>query len=272
MQDASTSGDASSDKKALSLPSHELEREASNAFIRDIMPQSLQIERQSHYIELFDPNVPLSHFDKVADDVYRSGRPKGMEGVKEAVEKVWGDQQFDPEHARKTTIVELRGASSGSKYQPNEDEVKAEIDNCAELGITHARFPMITKEHQDATFIQSVLDYIDQQKAAGQKVLIHCFRGTDRTGTISAAYELTHNAELEQLVKDNPDEAYKRGLKSMTDNGFSPAHLPNLAQSLKDFVNWKHDKLTEAATTDTSSPSAGSAGVIEMPSLWRQTA
>ncbi|MBX9723094.1 MAG: hypothetical protein K2X81_16955, partial [Candidatus Obscuribacterales bacterium] len=95
---------------------------------------------------------------------------------------------------------------------------------------------------------------------------------TDRTGTISAAYELTHDPVLEQLVKDNPAEAYKRGLKSMTDNGYSPALIPNLAQSLKDFVNWKHAKI--AASTESSASAAGAVAArsIAMPSLWLQPA
>jgi len=217
---------------------------------------------------LFDEKAPLSHFGNVSDDVYRSGRPVGEDGVKQAVEKVWNDSQFDPAEAAKTAIIDLRGAAPGQYFQQNEDEVNAEVKNSEQLGITHARFPMLTHEHQSPQFIQSVLDYIDQQKSQGDRVLIHCFHGTDRTGTIAAAYQLTHDPQMKELLKSNPDEAFKQGLKSMTDNGFSPPLFPELTQSLKDFVSWKHAQLTEHASVNTSK-SSQVAEFIEVPSLWR---
>ena len=215
---------------------------------------------------LFDENAPISHFDRVADGVYRSGRPRGEEGIKEAVEKVWGDQQFNPDHARQTAVVELRGPSSGKYYQQNEDEINKEAASESDLGLAHARFPLQTHQIVDPAFIQSVLDYIDGEKAQGKRVLIHCYHGTDRTGIISAAYKLTHDLPLQQVLRDDPAGAYKRGLKTMTDNGFSPELFPELCQSLNNFVNWKSSRMdgllsqkNKAGQTD---------GYIDIPSIW----
>jgi hypothetical protein len=220
---------------------------------------------------LFDENAPISHFDKISDGVYRSGRPNGKDGVIAAVEKVWGDEQFDPAHARQTAIVELRGPSKGKYYQPGEDEIHREEAYSAELGIAHVRFPMQTHDRPDPTFIQSVLDYVDQQNADGKKVLIHCYHGTDRTGTIAASYQLTHDPELIQLVKNNPDAAYERGIKSMKDNGFSPKMFPELAQGLNEFVEYKHAQLTGQSDRANANEVA-SARYLEIPSLWQKTA
>lgn len=217
---------------------------------------------------LFDENAPISHFDQVSEGVYRSGRPKGEEGVKQAVEKVWGDTEFNAAHAKQTAIIDLRGPAPGKFYQANEDEVNQEAAYEENLGISHARFPMQTHDHLEPAFIQSVLDYIDGQRDDGKRVLIHCYHGTDRTGTISAAYSLTHDAQLEQLLKDDPSEAYRRGLKTMTDNGFSPARFPELAQSLNRFVDYKHAQL-EGADKHEFASNTPEKEYIEMPSIWR---
>jgi protein tyrosine phosphatase (PTP) superfamily phosphohydrolase (DUF442 family) len=212
---------------------------------------------------LFDPKAPLSHFDTIADGVYRSGRPLGEEGVKQAVEKSWGDSQFDPEHASHTTIIDLR-FDEGKFHQSTEDQVNQEAQIEENLGINHHRIPMLTHGIQKPEAIQSALDYIDQRKAAGDRVLIHCYHGTDRTGTIAAAYELSHDPQLMQMVKNDPEKAFEAGLKSMTDNGFSPKLMPELTQSLQDYVNWKHDQLN-------GSGKQGSAGQeqLAIPSLWK---
>lgn len=227
---------------------------------------SSKAERPDIASGLFDPNAPISHFDTVANGLYRSGRPLGEEGVKEAVEKVWGDAQFDPEHASHTTIIDLR-ADKGKFYQPTEDAVNAEAQIEGGLGINHHRFPMLTHSLQKPEAIQSTLDYIDQRIADGDRVLIHCFHGTDRTGTIAAAYELTHDPQLEQMLKNDPQEAFKMGLKSMTDNGFSPTNMPELTQSLQNFVDWKHDQMLGAGPQTSAEQQQ-----LEIPSIWKQAA
>jgi protein tyrosine/serine phosphatase len=220
---------------------------------------------------LFDEKAPISHFDQVAPGVYRSGRPNGEEGVRQAVEKVWGDNQFNAAHAEQTAIIELRGPAKGKFYQANEDEVNREAEYSAQLGITHARFPMQTHDHLKPDFIQSVLDYIDQQKDEGKRVLIHCYHGTDRTGTISAAYEVTHDPQMKSLLQSNPDEAFKQALKTMTDNGFSSASFPELTQSLREFVDFEHRQLAGPASQDSTSDTAA-AQYVEIPPIWKQTA
>jgi protein-tyrosine phosphatase len=204
-------------------------------------------ERSDIAAGLYDPNVPLSHFDTVAPGVFRSGAPNGEAGLKEAVDKIWGDSQFNPDDAKKTTIIDLRGFATGKNSQATADAVKEEDAEAKALGIDHISIPMYSNEKASPQEIQSTLDLIDQKLAAGQNVLIHCHHGTDRTGTIAAAYQLTHDPQLQQLLRDNPDQAYKIGLQSMKDNGFDPSATPALAQSFFDYVTWKHDQLTQPA-------------------------
>lgn len=238
--------------------------QASNLFA-DRIADSMARPAEDTPSVLFDPNVPLYHFEQIAQGVYRSGRPNGEEGVKEAVEKIWNNSTFDPEQAKHTTIIDLRGTLTGKNAAPNENAVHQEAQIEESLGITNARFGMDTHNYIDHTFIQSALDYIDQQKADGQRVLIHCYRGIDRTGTIAAAYELTHDPQLEQLVKNNPDQAYKAGLKSMTDNGYVQSNLPELAKSLRDFVNWKHREMVN----NSGNQQAEATSYLDLASIWK---
>jgi hypothetical protein len=77
-----------------------------------------------------------------------------------------------------------------------------------------------------------------------------------------------------QLVKDNPEEAFKQGLKSMTDNGFSPKLYPELTQSLQAYVNWKSEQMNGHAALDnpTATDTASAQQFIEVPSLWQKAA
>jgi cytochrome c556 len=246
--------------KQVATPAHEQSTEASKNMLHEVISSNMALEAHASGKNPFDPNVPLSNFSQVSSDVYRSGRPNGVEGLKDAVDKMWGDKDFDPAHAKMTTVIDLR---CDTKNPQNNEEIQQEIANSAKLGIAHERIPMDAQAYQPPAFIQSVLDNIDQQKSEGHRVLIHCHLGRDRTGTISAAYELTHNPQMEQLLAKDPAAAFKAGLKTMTDDGYSPQQLPELAKSLKDFVNWKHAQEPGAKAND-----AVDAMSLKIPSLW----
>jgi hypothetical protein len=205
---------------------------------------------------LSDPDAPISHFEKVANGLYRSGTPNNQkDGVKVALEDLWGDQQVNAEHASHTTIIELRGYDKPPYYQSTEDDVHAEEKAAAALGINHERFPMETHDVQDPRYIQNVLDNIDSRIADGDRVLIHCYNGTDRTGVIAAAYQLTHDPALIELVKTDPDKATQYAWKSMANDGFVSKEMPELTQSVKDFVDWKHKQLTDGSADASKTPS-----------------
>ncbi len=229
-------------------------------------PERKDIEKQ-----LFDEKAPISHFSKVDESVFRSGRPRGAEGVDQALNKIWGDNQFDPEHAKHTTIIDLRGPAPAKYYQADLDEKNAESKASSERGITRENFPMQSKEIQDPQYVQKIVDYIDSQKADGGRVLVHCYHGTDRTGLVTAAYQLTHDPELKQLLKDNPEEAFQRGLDGMIEQGFTPKNYREMTQSLKDYVQWKSKQLRQGSDL-TNDLNRNSQQYIEFTPLWNKAA
>lgn len=226
-----------------------------------------EVERKDIASGLFDEKATLSHFSRVADGVFRSARPNGEEGVKEEVNKIWNDSKLNLDHAKQTSIVDLRGPAPAPYTELNEEEMRIERTSAESLGINYHNFPMQSKDYYSSDFVQGVIDYIDQEKAAGKQVVIHCYHGSDRSGLISAAYELSHDPELQQLVKNNPEEAYARGMKSMEDSGFTnSAKYKELAKSLKDYVSWKHAQLSEKHAAVTP------AEFLDMTPLWSKAA
>lgn len=195
--------------------------------------------------DLFDPDKPLSHFDTVTADVYRSGRPKTVDGVKEIVEKLWGE--YSAENAARTTIIDLRGPVSGKWANVNRQEMEMEEQAASAMGIERHNFPMDSHSVQSPQAIDSVLASIDESLARGQRVLFHCFHGSDRSGLVAAAYQLVHNPALRDLLKKDPEAAYKEGLEDMRRHGAEPEKYPELCQSLKDFCLWKNQQMNKQA-------------------------
>jgi protein tyrosine/serine phosphatase len=225
------------------------------------------VERKDIATGLFDEKSTLSHFSRVADGVFRSARPNGEAGVKAEVNNIWNDSELNLDHAKHTSIVDLRGPAPAPYTESNEEEMRIERTSAESLGINYHNFPMQSKDYYNPDFVQSVIDYIDQEKAGGKQVVIHCYHGSDRSGLISAAYELSHFPRLQELLKNNPDEAYAHGMKSMEDSGFTnSAKYKELAKSLKDYVDWKHAQLSDRRAA------ASSAEFLEMPPLWTRAA
>ena len=241
------------------------ERSASPEKIED--KAQTAVERKDIAAGLFDEKATLSHFSRVSNGVFRSARPNGEEGVKAEVKSIWNDADLNLDHAKHTSIIDLRGPAPAPYTELNEEEMRVERTSAQALGINYHNFPMQSKDYYNPDFVQQVVDYIDQEKANGKQVVVHCFHGSDRSGLISAAYELSHDPKLQELLKNNPDEAYARGMKSMEDNGFAnTAKYKELAKSLKDYVNWKHNQLNEKHSAITP------AEFIDITPLWSRAA
>ena len=103
---------------------------------------------------------------------------------------------------------------------------------------------MESQEFQKPQYIQSVLDYIDGQTKHGQRVVMHCYHGTDRTGLVAAAYQLTHLSPNE--IRYRPNHALETAIESMKEQGFRPEHYPALVKSLNQFIGWKQHQMIEA--------------------------
>jgi hypothetical protein len=70
------------------------------------------------------------------------------------------------------------------------------------VGARHARFPILDMWVTTDEQLVRTLDAIDTELAAGGTVLVHCWGGCGRTGTVVAAWWVRHGAD--------PDEALER--------------------------------------------------------------
>jgi uncharacterized protein (TIGR01244 family) len=108
----------------------------------------------------------LPNFHQVNEQLYRSGQPKSG-GLKKLAD--FGIR----------TIINLRGAS---------DETKAEEAEAKKLGLRYFNIPMSSAGRPTDDQVKRVIDVIEAEENA--PVLIHCRRGSDRTGAIIAIYRI----------------------------------------------------------------------------------
>jgi len=114
----------------------------------------------------------VSNFGKVTEGIYRGGRPRKA-GIEEL--KAMGLK----------TIINLDGIAPMQETDDGRDERKWTTD----AGIKYIYIPMSpiaapTTELIDAA-LKQMLD------PANQPVFVHCYRGSDRTGMVIAAYRIT---------------------------------------------------------------------------------
>lgn len=118
-----------------------------------------------------DP-VAIPNFHKVTDGIYRGARPRKA-GVQEL--KALGIK----------TIVNLES----NRYFEETDDARDERQWAKEAGIAYFYQPMSpvtapTTEAIDAA-VKQIIDPLNQP------VFVHCYRGSDRTGMVIAAYRIT---------------------------------------------------------------------------------
>jgi protein tyrosine/serine phosphatase len=159
----------------------------------------------------------LPNFHKVSDNLYRGAQPLagGLEKLAELGIK---------------TIINLRG----------EDERTAEEQKGAEtLGLRYFSVPMPGLSAPSDGQVARVMAIID--KPENQPVFIHCKRGSDRTGTISAIYRILHD---EWTAERAIAEARQRGM-SWTEFG--------MRGYISDYYKQQTDvRKTQPAVTTTS--------------------
>ncbi len=208
----------------------------------------------------FDIALPLSNFRKITDEVSRSGRPlvdKG--GLDQLLEKLHPGVDKDTQR-KNTAIIELRDEDQQMDKPEitalNKSEVLGEENMCktSTPPVEYHRFKMISKNFQSPEKIDQVVTTIEQAVNAGKKVSLHCFHGSDRSGLISAAYLLSADQTLKNDLKTDPEKAYKTVREKMIEDGCDPASYTALFQSLKQYVDWKHEQLNGKTGTDGKNP------------------
>lgn len=78
---------------------------------------------------------------------------------------------------------------------------QAEITTRAldEIGLTCLHVPIVDQCPPDVAAVWKVTQFINEMKARGQTVLLHCHAGTGRTGTMLHAYYLAERLSLEEV-------------------------------------------------------------------------
>jgi protein tyrosine phosphatase (PTP) superfamily phosphohydrolase (DUF442 family) len=132
------------------------------------------------------PTVPgIPNFHQVNERVYRGGQP---------IDQSWAGLRA----LGVNTVIDLR--------QTTEHNCPAEKRAVEAAGMKYVSVPMNGFETPTSDQVAKVVSMMD---APGDTVFIHCKQGRDRTGTIVAAYRITHDKW------DNAralDEAHDKGI------------------------------------------------------------
>lgn len=117
-------------------------------------------------------NPIIPNFAKVADGIYRGGRPRKA-GIAEL--KRLGIK----------TIINLDGNRALKETDDGQDERQWATD----AGIKYIYIPMSPEAAPSTVDIDAALKEIIEP--ANHPVYVHCYRGSDRTGMVIAAYRIT---------------------------------------------------------------------------------
>jgi protein tyrosine/serine phosphatase len=144
-------------------------------FILLVFTSVLSAQSEPRYMEL--PN-----FGKISNQLYRGAqtRPGGIHKLASMGIK---------------TIINLRTA---------DDRARAEEAEAKAFGLRYYNMPMAGYAKPTDEQVERVLSVINAQE--NQPIFIHCKRGADRTGTIIAAYRISHDRWTSKQAKQEADE------------------------------------------------------------------
>lgn len=77
-----------------------------------------------------------------------------------------------------------------------QEEITTQV--LAEIGLTCLHAPIVDQYPPDMATVRETAQFINQMKAQGQPVLLHCHAGVGRTGTMLHAYYLAEGFSLEE--------------------------------------------------------------------------
>jgi uncharacterized protein (TIGR01244 family) len=130
----------------------------------------------------------LANFHKVSDTLYRGGQP-AKDGVKKLAE------------LGIKTIVNLRGEDENSRAEQKEAEA---------AGLRYFSISMPGLSRPTDKQIERALEIINNPENG--PIFVHCKRGSDRTGTVIAAYRISREGWTDERAIS---EARKHGMSFM---------------------------------------------------------
>lgn len=140
----------------------------------------------------------VTNFQVIEQDMYRSGRP--------AVAQL----EMLAESFNIRTILSLETYALDKKYEKQAKEAAEDI------GIEVINVPISPVGHLDKAAVKKALEAL---KTLPRPILIHCYRGAERTGIVVAAYRISVGRWT-----------YDQAIKEMDSYGFNPL-----------FAGWKKD-------------------------------
>lgn len=146
----------------------------------------------------------IENFRKVDDTLYRGALPKPDEilGLKR--------QGFD-------TIVSLRSGFDKKGLM--------ERGFVEKIGMEFANFPINSLEGPSEEVADAFLKYMDDAKKANKKIYMHCKHGKDRSGTMTALYELQFKVK-----------SYKEAIKELFEMGYNNKKHPHMLEFINNFA------------------------------------
>lgn len=140
-------------------------------------------------------SLDLPNFGCVNANVYRGAQPTA-EGIKELARR------------GVKTIINLRDADENSRF---------EAEQARNSGIKFVNVPLGNWFAPKDAKIAEIMSLLDN--AENQPVFVHCQRGADRTGTVIAAYHISHDGWTLKQVKTEA-KSYDFGWWQIWMNGY----------------------------------------------------
>ena len=125
-------------------------------------------------------DAELPNFHQINEHLYRGAQPKagGIEKLAQIGIK---------------TIVDLR----------DDEQARAEEEEARSAGLGYVNIPFSNLRRPTDEQIERVLAVINLPE--NQPVFVHCRRGADRTGTVSAVYRIEHDGWTSEQAIDEAD-------------------------------------------------------------------
>ena len=146
----------------------------------------------------------IKNFRKVDDTLYRGALPAPEDFLD--LKK----QGFD-------TIVSLR-----SGFDPKGLMEKGFVE---QIGLEYANFPINSKNGPTQEVAESFLAYMEKARLAHKKVFLHCKHGKDRTGTMTAIYEIKFNIKT-----------FHQAIIEFFTMGYNHAKHPHMLEFVRNFA------------------------------------
>jgi hypothetical protein len=226
----------SQDLKTIEDPSHKQDRD-------DLIKSLEDAKGEAGKFTVKDPS-----FEKAADDFLKA--VQGKDQVDSLKDK---KQAFIDSAAKHTSIIDLRTYGDPDMKEENRkkngQEMDAERETSKNLGVQYQNFSMNSKKFQTPEKLSNIVNAVNGELQKGNKVDIHCFHGTDRTGLVVQAVRAS--AEASQS-KDNkladPSEKYHELSKDLLQFGCDPATHREVFHSIDAYVHSLNGEKTQAAS------------------------